>query len=115
MAQQDYCSPEIASFAAKYAGAKLAFDGAIVAMAPHDGAKTRYDILVNQGDFSVTVAQPGPQFQFRDVNTISDLHYVGDVPDSIGVGAKLHVVASVDQYIDTQCLFLLKPVETSFR
>jgi len=115
MKQQDYCGPEIASFAAKYAGAKLAFDGAIVAMASHDGTKTRYDILVNQGDFSETVAQPGPQFQFRDVNTTYDLHYSGDVPDSIGVGAKLHVVATVDQYIANQCLLLLKPVETSFR
>jgi len=112
----DYCSPDIASFGAKYAGATISFDGAIVAMNPHDGAATRYDILVNQGDFSETVAAPGPEFLFRDVNTSFDLHFSGsNVPDSIGVGTNLHVVASVDEFVADQCLFLLEPVETTVR
>lgn len=111
----DTCSPEIGTFAARYAGAAVAFDGAIVAMNPHDGATTRYDILVNQGDFSEDMAAPGPSFQFRDVNTTFDLHYSGDVPDSVGVGANIHVVAAVDEFVAQQCLLLLEPVETSFR
>ena len=111
----DTCSPDIGTFAARYAGATVAFDGAIVAMMPHDGATTRYDILINQGDFSEDVAAPGPNFQFRDVNTTFDLHYSGAVPDSIGVGTNIHVVATVDEFVAQQCLFLLEPAETSFR
>ncbi|UZN04801.1 DUF4839 domain-containing protein [Cellulomonas sp. S1-8] len=115
MQLRDGCSADLGTFAARYAGATVAFDGAIVAMNPHDGATTRYDILVNQGDFSEDVAAPGPDFQFRDVNTTFDVHYSGAVSDSIGVGTNIHVVATVDEFVAQQCLFLLEPVETSFR
>ncbi|WP_377454519.1 DUF4839 domain-containing protein [Rhodococcoides fascians] len=115
LALTDYCSPDIAAFAAAHRGQTISFPGSIVAMGPHDGAKTRYDILINAGDFSETFSQPGPAFQFRDENTVSDLHFVGSVPDTIGVGTNLGVTAEVDRYVENQCLFLLEPVATAVR
>jgi hypothetical protein len=49
------------------------------------------------------------------VNTISDLRYTGNVPDTIGVGTNLHITAQIDEYEPNSCLFLLEPVETAFR
>jgi hypothetical protein len=111
----DTCSPDIAAFASAHRGQTISFPGSIVAMGPHDGAKTRYDILINAGDFSETFSQPGPSFQFRDKNIVSDLHFVGSVPDTIGVGTNLGVTAEVDRYVENQCLFLLEPVATAVR
>lgn len=110
----DYCSPEIAAFAAAHRGETIAFPGYIGAMAPHDGATTRYDFLIGAGDFSETSAL-GPAFLFRDVNTTNDLHWVGAPPDSIGVGTNLSITASVGDYEESSCLFLLDPVSTAAR
>nr|WP_296766901.1 DUF4839 domain-containing protein [Rhodococcus sp. (in: high G+C Gram-positive bacteria)] len=115
LALTDTCSPDIAAFAAAHRRQTISFPGSIVAMGPHDGAETRYDILINVGDFSETFSQPGPSFQFRDENTVSDLHFVGSVPDTIGVGTNLGVTAEVDRYVEKQCLFLLEPVATAVR
>lgn len=110
----DYCAPEVATFAAAHVGQTVAFPGYIGAMAPHEGASTRFDILIGAGDFSETSA-PGPAFQFRDVNTVSDLYYVGSVPDTIGVGTNLSITAKVDRYEESSCLFLVTPVATAVR
>lgn len=110
----DYCDGSIAAFAEKYRGQTIAFDGNIAAMNSHDGASTRYDILIGVGDYSETSAS-GPAFQFRDVNTTIDLHYTGNMPDTIGVGTNLHITARIDEYEPNSCLFLLGPVETAFR
>lgn len=110
----DYCDSSIAAFAETYRGQTIEFPGYIGAMGPHDGATTRYDILLGAGDFSETSA-PGPAFQFRDVNTTNDLNFSGSTPDTIGVGANLIVTADVDQYEQNSCLFLLDPVSTTVR
>jgi hypothetical protein len=115
LALTDTCSPDIAAFAAAHRGQSISFPGSIVAMGPHNGARTRYDILINAGDFSETVASPGPNFQFRDENTVSDLHFASAVPDAIGVGTNLGVTAKVDRYEERSCLFLLEPVVTTVR
>ena len=114
LALTDYCDPSIGAFAETYRGLTIAFPGNIGAMAPHDGATTRYDILIGSGDFSETSA-PGPAFQFRDVNTTYDLHFVGTTPDTIGVRTNLNVTAEVNRYEASSCLFLLDPVSTAVR
>lgn len=114
LALTDYCAPEIATFAAAHSGETVEFDGFIGAMNSHDGASTRYDILINAGDFDPDHSA-GPMFQYRDVNTTSDLSWTGTQPDTIGVGSNLHLVAEIDQYEESSCLFLLDPVETSVR
>jgi len=110
----DYCSPDIAAFAAAHSGDTIAFPGYIGAINSHDGATTRYDILIGAGDYSETSA-PGPAFQFRDVNTTNDMRWAGDVPGSVGVGTNLAVTAEVDRYEESSCLFLIQPVSTAVR
>lgn len=106
------CGSEAAAFAAAHRGQTIAFPGNIGAMAPHGDAKTRYDILIVAGDFP---SATGPNFQFRDENTISDLHWTSSAPDTIGVGTNLSVTAEVDRYEERSCLFLLEPVTTAVR
>lgn len=110
----DYCDESVAAFANDEAGKTIEFDASIAAMSNHDGYSTRYDILVapgNKGPESST----GPAFQFRDVN-IADLNLQGsDVPDTIGVGDRIRVVALVGEYNPDQCLLFLEPVSTTFR
>jgi hypothetical protein len=110
----DYCDPSIAAFAATYAGQTIEFPGNISAMGPHGSATTRYDILIGAGDYSETSSR-GPAFQFRDVNTTNDMHYVGPTPDTIGVRTNLVVTAEVVEYEQSSCLFLLDPVSTVVR
>lgn len=107
--------PTVEAFATKYGGQTIEFDGAIGAMNPHDGYTTRYDILISAGDYSETQWFGGPNFQFRDVNAMNDLNLTGSVPDSIGVGNNLHVVARVGAYEPDTTLFLLEPVTTLVR
>lgn len=115
LALTDYCSPDIAAFAAAHAGEQIEFDGSIGAMNPHGESASRFDILIGAGDYSETTSI-GPAFQFRDVNTTSDLNYAdAGRPDSIGVGDNLRVVAEIDRYEEPSCLLLLDPVSTGFR
>lgn len=110
----DYCDPSIAAFAEKYRDRPIILDASIGAINSHDGAATRYDILLGAGDFSENSAT-GPAFQFRDVNTTSDLNFIGDPPETIGVGSNLSITAQVDRYDPQSCLFLLDPVATAAR
>lgn len=107
--------PSVEAFARQYAGRLIEFDGSIGAMAPHGDYDTRYDILLVSGDYSETQSFGGPSFQFRDVNTTSDLNYEGAVPDTIGVGTNVRVVAEVGAFDPMTLLFQLTPVRTQFR
>lgn len=110
----DNCSDKIGEFAAKYSGRTIRFDGSIGAMNQHESYRTRYDILIGFGHDGT--ATRGPSFQFRNVNTTTDLHYKGTkIPDEIGPGDNLRITARVDEFIANQCLLLLEPVSTEFR
>ncbi|MCC3300677.1 DUF4839 domain-containing protein [Arthrobacter sp. zg-Y895] len=111
----DTCSSAVWDFATKYEGQTIAFDANIGAMQLHGGYTTRYDILISAGDFSETTSS-GPLFQYRDVNTVSDLRYADDNrPDTIGVGDNVRITAQVVEYESVSCQFILKPVSTEFR
>ncbi|MCQ1946064.1 DUF4839 domain-containing protein [Arthrobacter sp. zg-Y1116] len=111
----DTCSSAVGDFATKYEGQTIAFDANIGAMQLHGGYTTRYDILISAGDFSETTSS-GPFFQYRDVNTVSDLRYADDNrPDTIGVGDNVRITAQVVEYESVPCQFILKPVSTEFR
>lgn len=122
LAADDSCSDPVGAFASAYAGRTIEFDGSVAAMAgglsivdrtdPADG-QGFYDILVVPGDKG-PATEIGPSFQFHDV-TLDDLHLTGDnVPDSIGNGDRLHVVARVGEYT-MGCLIRLDPVSTEVR
>jgi hypothetical protein len=111
----DTCSPEITDFADRYNGKAIAFDGNIGAMNHHGNTDTRYDMLIGIGDYSKDSA-PGPSFQFRDVNATYDLHLTGtNIPDTIGVGNNLRIIAQIGAFESNSCLFLLEPISTEFR
>ncbi len=115
LAASDPGDPAIAAFAAKYQGRTIEFDGNIAYMNNHDGYETRFDLLIYAGDFSTTSAI-GPNFQFRDINIVSDLQLTGaNSPDLIGAGQNLHIVARVEAYEPNSQLFILEPVSTSVR
>ena len=105
--------PQIAKFAEKYDGAVIEFDGCIQSLSNHEGAKTRYDLLIGAGDYDPN-SMYGPNFQFNDVN-MYDLHLTGNVPDSLKVGMNVRVRAQVVEYSDMTQLFELDPVETEVR
>jgi hypothetical protein len=110
----DYCDPAIALFADEHEDQIVTFDGHIAALNNHGSSTTRYDILLGSGDFSPTTAS-GPAFQYRDVNTISDLNYSARTNDSVGVGTNLRLTARVGDSEPESCLFQLEPIETTFR
>ncbi|WP_170977745.1 DUF4839 domain-containing protein [Blastococcus sp. CCUG 61487] len=115
VALRDPGAAEVGEFAAKYRGRTIEFDGNITALANHGSYTTRYDLLINTGDYSTT-SSLGPSFKFEDVNITNDLHLTGpDIPDAIGVGDNLRIIARVVEYNSNSQLFLLKPVSTQVR
>ena len=108
LALKDPFDDSVVAFAEKYQGQIIEFDGNIAYMSNHGNYQTRYDILISAGDYSET-AMFGPSFQFKDVGMF-DLNLIGDVPDSIGMGNNLHIVATVGEYNETQGLFFLDPI-----
>ena len=111
---KDPFDPFVKEFANKYKGRTIEFDGNIAYMSNHGSYKTRYDILIYAGDYSETSAS-GPNFQFVDVNMI-DLNLVGDnIPDYIGKGDNIHIVARVGKYNENSGLFELDPISTEVR
>jgi hypothetical protein len=107
-------SDKAQAFATKYEGQTIEFDGTIAAMNNHGNYKTRYDLLIIAGNSAEGTS--GPNFQFRDVNLVSDLKLSGaNIPDTIGVGDKLRVTAQVKNYEENTDLFLLEPVSTEGR
>lgn len=114
LALTDYCDPSILALANAHHGQMISLPGCFGALAPHAGATTLHDILIGAGDSSETSA-PGPAFQFRDVNTTSDLIFVGAAPDTIGVVTTLDVTTAVGTQEGSLCSFLLEPVTTVVR
>lgn len=115
MKSTDTCSPLIAEFADDFKDQTIKFDGNIGAMNNHADFETRYDILIGYGDFDPD-KQPGPAFQFRDVNTVSDLKYSNpNIPESIGVSDNLVITANIEKFESKSCLLLLDPLQIAFK
>lgn len=101
-------------FVTKYQARTIEFDGNIAFMGPHGTNKTRFDILIYGGNYAAT-PMTGPSFQFNDVNIVSDLHLTGsNIPDTLGAGRNLHIVAKVESYSKGD-LILLDPISTQVR
>ncbi|ANU26282.1 DUF4839 domain-containing protein [Planococcus versutus] len=114
LALKDTTDPKIAEFAKKYAGRTIEFDGYIANMMPHGKYKTRYDILINVGDYRETNFS-GPDFKFDDVGML-DLNLTGsEIPDTIGYRQNLFITAIVDEYDENPGLFFIKPISTEIR
>ncbi|WP_440220557.1 DUF4839 domain-containing protein [Dietzia sp. MNB45] len=111
----DTCSPSIADFAATYAGQTIQFDGHIGALANYETYDTRYLVLLSAGDFDES-NPVGPNFQYRDINLVSDLNWTGtNIPDGIEVNDRFRFTSTVKSYEEQTCLLLLEPVATEAR
>lgn len=113
LALGDNCDDSVETFAKKYNGRTVTFDGNIAHMQPHGSYDTRFDFLIAPGNYS-EVSQRGPTFQYNDKN-VFDLNLEGNVPDSIGAGQNLVVTAELGAYNAESCLYQLTPVENRIR
>ena len=115
LAVTDYRDDTAAAFAGKYDDRIIEFDGSVVPVANRGGTtKARYDFLIAPGDQGPDSTR-GPAFKFEDVNYL-DLNLVGTADgSSVPEGDLVRVVARVDAYNPTSCLFVLDPVSTTFR
>lgn len=110
----DTNDPIVSEFAKKHSGRTIEFDGYIANMMPHGKYKTRYDILINTGDYGETTYE-GPDFKFEDVN-IFDLNLTGaEIPETIGLGQNLRITAVVEEYDENPGLFFLNPLSSEIR
>ena len=110
----DTNDPIVSEFAEKYSGRTIEFDGYIANMMPHGKYKTRYDILINTGDYGETTYD-GPDFKFEDVN-VFDLNLTGaEIPETIGLGQNLRITAVVEEYDENPGLFFLNPISSEIR
>lgn len=98
------------SFATKYNGRIIEFDGRIDYCTKHENYNTRFDYLVSAGDYDPD-HQIGPTFKFEDVN-YSDLNT--DLK-TVSVGLNVHIVAEVKSFDSNSGLFYLEPVAVTKR
>jgi len=104
----DNCASSVQTFATKYAGREIEFDGKVARYDPHaDQYDIRHDILIGAGPKGTTAF--GPSFQFQNESD-SDLHLSG--AKTIKVSDNLHIVAEVGDYNSQTCNFQLIPVST---
>lgn len=102
------------SFASKYAGRTIEFDGRIDYVVKHGNYNTRYDILVSAGDYDPN-SQIGPIFKFEDVGVYDlDLETLY-LEDEIEVGKNVRIIAKVGKFDRKSTLFFLDPVSVTER
>jgi predicted small lipoprotein YifL len=104
------CDNNTNAFAKKYWDSTIEFDGKIAGIASHNGDTYVQDVLVYDGKAATA-------FQFNGVT----IQPGGHAPAALGLpansqplaeGDKVHIVAKVDDFNQTQCLFHLAPVST---
>lgn len=98
------------SFASKYKGQNIEFDGRIDYCAKHENYNTRFDYLVSAGDYDPD-HQIGPTFKFEDVN----YYDLNTDLDTVSVGLNVHIVAEVKSFDSNSGLFYLDPVSVTGR
>ncbi len=104
-------SSDASAFAAAYSGRTIEFDGNIAYMSSHNGAKTRFDVLIYAGDYSETSAK-GPHMQYKDVN-YRDMGASGI--DSVHMGLNVRIRAKVGSYNSSSDILSLTPVSMTGR
>ena len=112
LAAHNESDPAIGSFAAKYQGRTIEFDGCITYWSYHESYKTRFDFMLGAGNYDPNT-QLGPNFKFDDVNR-SNLGLPSSV-EGLSVGDNVRVKAEVGKYSADTTLFLLKPITVTPR
>jgi len=114
LSDKAYTRELYSSFASKYAGRTIEFDGRIDYVTKYKDYDTRYDILVSAGDYDPD-RQIGPSFQFENVNYYDlDLDTL-NLEAKIQVGKNVRIVAKVVKFNSDNDLFYLDPVSVTER
>lgn len=111
LALRDPSDPSVSTFASKYNGQVIEFDGCVTAMQNHGSYATRWDILFGAGDFNEN-SMRGPNFHLTDVNYY-DMNVSGG--DSVYVGLNVYVVAEVGDYNTNTALFELDVISIEIK
>lgn len=102
------------SFASKYAGRTIEFDGRIDYVVKYKNYDTRYEILVSAGDYDPNHVI-GPAFKFQDVGANDlDLDTLF-LEEKIQVGKNVRIVAKVGEFDSNSELFFLDPISVTER
>lgn len=102
------------SFANKYQGRIIEFDGYVAHLMKHEEYNTRYDILIYVGDSSNEYIG-GPALKFENVNYYDLGLDTLNLESEIEVGKNIRIVAKIDKFDDKSGLFLLNPVSVTER
>jgi hypothetical protein len=96
----------------KYRGMTLEFDGNVAVKENHGDYETRFDILIEGGEYSETRSN-GPGFRLVDVGYY-DLHLKGpDAPYSVSQGQNVRIVGKLVEWKDP--VFTLDVISTQVR
>lgn len=98
------------SFATKYKGRIIEFDGRIDYCTKYENYNTRFDYLVSAGDYDPD-HQIGPSFKFENVN----YYDLNTDLDTVSVGLNVHIIAEVKSFDRNSGLFYLDPVSVTGR
>lgn len=111
LALRDPGDPSVSTFASKYYGQIIEFDGCVMDMQHHGDFDTRWDVLLGAGDYDENSAL-GPNFRLTDVN-FYDMNVSGG--DSVYAGLNVHIVAEVGDYNSNSQLFELDIISMTIR
>lgn len=111
LALPDPGDPSVSSFARKYYGRVIEFDGCVMNMQHHGDFNTRWDVLLTAGDYDEN-SSLGPNFRLTDVN-IYDMNVSGG--DSVYTGLNVHIAAEVGDYNPNSQLFELDIIRMDIR
>ena len=98
------------SFASKYKGRIIEFDGRIDYCTKHGDYNTRFDYLVSAGDYEPN-HQIGPTFKFEDVN----YYDLNTDLDTVSAGLNVRITAKVVSFDSNSGIFYLEPVSVEGR
>ena len=104
-------APSVKVFAEEYKGRVIEFDGNVAASSPHGKYKTRFDMLIYDGNFDFDSAR-GPNFRLTSIGPEDIKAKDGylHLPSLFAAGSNLHVKAEIEYYNETQeSFFLSKP------
>lgn len=111
LALRDPSDPSVSTFASKYYGQIIEFDGCVMNMQHHGDFDTRWDVLLGAGEYDENNAL-GPNFRLTDVS-FYDMNVSGG--DSVYAGLNVHIVAEVGDYNSNSQLFELDIISMTIR
>lgn len=107
----------ISTFAKKYSGKNIEFDGCFSDVYAENKGKDypiyRYSVLIGAMDYDPDKAI-GPNFHVSDLR-LDQFNWVGDQPNTIETGQNVHMMVRLGVFNSNNGLYELTPIETRLR